>query len=261
MKNQSPLNVGLLLCDDVEEADREQYGSYAGMFQNTLDPGSKNIRLTEIRCFEGEVLPRPGKFDGYVISGSRYSVYEDLPWIKSLQRFIVDCWNENVRVVGICFGHQLVAHALGGRAEKAESGWGFGIQTIRVTDRKSWMNDSDAPSEALDGDLYNLIVVHQDQVVDVPPEFETIAENEFCPNSMIVADNKMLGIQGHPEFNKEFCAFRAEFRKELIGQEVYQRTIRSLEQHNTDSAKIMKWVGNFLQQLRDEYDYQTNLDW
>ncbi len=250
MRNQSPLNVGLLLCDDVDDADQEQYGSYAGMFQNALDPGSENIRLTEIRCFEGEVLPQPGKFDGYVISGSRYGVYEDLPWIKSLQRFIVDCWDENVRVVGICFGHQLIAHTLGGRAEKAESGWGFGIQTAKITDRKSWMNDSAASSEPLDGDLYNLIVIHQDQVVDVPPEFETIAENEFCPNSMIVAGNKMLGIQGHPEFNKEFCAFRAEFRKELIGQEVYQRTIRSLAQHNTDSATIMKWVGNFLQNKR-----------
>ncbi len=249
---QSPLHVGLLLCDDIDEADRDRYGTYTAMFQNALDPGSDEIRLTAIRCFEGEVLPEPEEFDGYVISGSRYSVYEDRPWIKSLQRFIVDCWEQNVRVVGICFGHQLIAHALGGRAEKAESGWGFGIQTAKITERKPWMNDfglsSNRPMEPLDDDRYNLVVIHQDQVVDVPPEFETIAENDFCPNSMIVADNKMLGIQGHPEFNKEFCAFRAEYRKELIGPEVYQRTLRSLAQHDTDSAIVMRWINNFLRQ-------------
>ena len=245
---QSPLNIGLLLCDDIDDADRDQYGAYTGMFQNALDPGSDEIHLTAIRCFEGEALPQPGKFDGYVISGSRYSAYDDLSWIKSLQRFIVDCWEKNVRVVGICFGHQLIAHTLGGRASRAESGWGFGIQTAKITDRKSWMNDPGLSTEPLEGDRYNLIVIHQDQVVDVPPEFETIAENDFCPNSMIVADNKMLGIQGHPEFSKEFCAFRAEFRKELIGREVYQRALRSLAQHNTDSATVMKWVSNFLRQ-------------
>ncbi len=251
---QSPLHVGLLLCDDIDEADRDQYGTYTAMFQNALDPDADEIRLTAIRCFEGEALPEPGEYDGYVISGSRYSVYEDRPWIKSLQRFVVDCWERNVRVVGICFGHQLIAHALGGRAEKAESGWGFGIQTAQITDRKSWMDDSGHSSSRsssqspLDGDRYNLVVIHQDQVVEVPPEFEAIAENDFCPNSMIVADHKMLGIQGHPEFDKEFCAFRAEFRKELIGPEVYQNTLRSLAQHDTDSDAVMKWINNFLLQ-------------
>ncbi len=243
---RSPLQVGLLLCDDTDEADRDQYGTYSGMFRNALDPGSAEIRLTAIRCFQGEALPQPEEFDGYMISGSRYSVYDDLPWIKSLQRFVVDCREKNVRVVGICFGHQLIAHALGGRTEKAACGWGFGIQAANITDRKSWMNGSGRRPQPLDGDRYNLIVIHQDQVVEVPPGFETIAENDFCPNSMIVAGNKMLGIQGHPEFSKEFCAFRAEYRKELIGPEVYRQALRSLAQHDTDSAAVMQWISNFL---------------
>ena len=248
---KSPLRIGLLLCDDIDEADREQYGTYTGMFQNALDPDADQIRLIAIRCFEGEALPEPEAFDGYVISGSRYSVYEDLPWIKSLQQFVVACWQRNVRMVGVCFGHQLIAHSLGGRTEKAGAGWGFGIQSAKITERKSWMNDSARSAlamEPLDDDQYNLVVIHQDQVVEVPPEFETIAENDFCPNSMIVADDKMLGIQGHPEFDKAFCAFRAEYRKDMIGQEVYQRTVRSLARHDTDSADVMQWINNFLRQ-------------
>ncbi len=245
---QSSLRIGLLLCDDIDEEDREQHGSYTTMFQNALDADAEEIHLTAIRCFEGETLPQPRAFDGYLISGSRYGVYEDRPWIKSLQQFVVDCWEQNVRMVGICFGHQLIAHSLGGRTEKAECGWGFGIQAAQVTDRKSWMDDSGQCMRSLDDGRYNLVVIHQDQVVKVPPEFETIAANDFCPNSMIVADNKMLGIQGHPEFDKEFCASRAAFRKELIGAEVYRNTLRSLAQQDTDSAMVMQWIHNFLRQ-------------
>lgn len=236
------LKIGLLLCDDVDLDARETYGTYTEMFRKGLEPETNSMDLVAFRCYEGESPPQPEEFDGYVISGSRYSVYDDYPWIAQLMQFVRDCWNKNIKVVGICFGHQLIAHALGGRAEKADVGWGFGIQSTKITSRKPWMSDLDD----LNGDIYNLIVIHQDQVVEMPPEFKTIAENDFCPNSMIVADEKMLGIQGHPEFGKEFCAFRADFRRELIGEEVYQSTLHSLQENQTHSKTILGWVNNFL---------------
>jgi GMP synthase-like glutamine amidotransferase len=242
MQKKNPLNIGLLLCDDVDASAQEQFGTYEQMFRNSLDPLEQDFILTPIRCFEDEILPDPKQFDGFIITGSRYSVYEDLPWITSLLDFVRKCWELEIKVVGICFGHQLIAHALGGKTEKAEVGWGFGIQSAKITEKKPWMTDSGN----LNGDLYNLIVIHQDQVVDLPPHFKTIAENDFCPNSMIVAGNKMLGIQGHPEFGKEFCAFRAEFRKDLIGPEVYKSTLHSLAEFDTHSSTIFKWVDNFL---------------
>ena len=244
MKTPRKLKIGLILCDDVDESAQQHYGSYAQMFQDSLDPGQENMDLCPVRCFEGETLPEPGEYDGFVITGSRYSVYEDKPWIKDLLEFVRLCWERNVRVVGICFGHQVIAHALGGKAEKAEVGWGFGIQTAKVTCKQEWMTDTDT----LNGDLYNLIVIHQDQVVDMPPHFRTIAENDFCPNSMILADDKMLGIQGHPEFSKEFCQFRADFRKDIIGPYVYEETVNSLAEKDTHAPTILKWVNNFLQQ-------------
>ena len=238
------LQIGLILCDDVDPDARETYGTYTEMFQTGLDPDKDRIELTAIRAYEGESLPAPGAYDGYVISGSRYSVYEDKQWIKNLLAFVRACWEQQVVVVGICFGHQLIAHALGGRTEKADVGWGFGIHTARITQKQPWMTTTDS----LNGDLYNLIVIHQDQVVKMPGGFRTIAENDFCPNSMIVADGKMLGIQGHPEFSKEFCRFRADFRRELIGEDVYQSTLETLEDYETHSATILSWVDNFLEQ-------------
>ena len=242
MEQKSKLRIGLLLCDDVDPDARDEYGTYTGMFREGLDAGESSIVLTPFRAFEGEPLPEPGDFDGYVISGSRYSVYEDKQWIRDLMAFVRRCWEQEIKVVGICFGHQLIAHALGGRTEKAEVGWGFGIHTARITEKLPWMtNGSD-----LHGDLYNLIVIHQDQVVEMPRGFRTIAVNDFCPNSMMVADGKMLGIQGHPEFSKEFCQFRADYRRELIGEDVYQDTVQTLGEMDTHAPTILGWVREFL---------------
>ncbi|NKB62344.1 MAG: hypothetical protein GKR95_09510 [Gammaproteobacteria bacterium] len=238
----SPLNVGLLLCDDVPESAQEEYGTYGELFQKSIDDSASEIQLTAIHCHKGETLPAPEDFDGYVITGSKYAVYEDIPWILDLQGFVRKCWDQNIRMVGICFGHQLIAHSLGGKTEKADVGWGFGIHAAKVTQPQPWMNNR----ETLRGDQYRLIVIHQDQVVKVPPEFKTVAENDFCPNSMIVAEDRMLGIQGHPEFNKEYCEFRATSRRELIGEEVYQATLESLASQETNSNTVLGWIRNFL---------------
>ena len=240
----SPLNIGLLLCDDVVDDAQDEYGSYQTMFQKGIDDSASEIKLTAIHCHKGESLPMPGAYDGYVISGSKYGVYEDLPWILELQEFVRQCWAQHIKMVGVCFGHQLIAHSLGGKTEKADVGWGFGIHTTKITQAQPWM---DSPGELINGQ-YKLVVIHQDQVVDVPPAFRTIGENDFCPNSMIVADNKMLGIQGHPEFNKRYCEFRANARRELIGEETYASTLQSLTDQETNASTVMSWIINFLVQ-------------
>lgn len=235
-------NIGLLLCDDIEAADQADYGTYTQMFENALEADEHGWAITPLRCFEGQSLPDPNDFDGYIISGSRCSVYDDIPWIHNLMGFVRECWNRDSKVVGICFGHQLIAHALGGEARKADAGWGFGIHRSAITGHRPWMdNSADMPA-----DHYNLIVIHQDQVVTVPKGFDTLATSDFCPNSLIVADGKMLGIQGHPEFSKAFCKFRADHRRELIGEDVYQSALDSLASKNTHAKGVMGWVRRFL---------------
>ena len=244
-ENTTMLNIGLLLCDDVDPDAKEQYGNYSDMFQIGIDPDRSSINLMPIRCFEGEPFPeKPVDFAGYVISGSKHGVYDDLPWIDDLLQFIRDCWDSRTRMIGICFGHQAIAHALGGRTEKSDSGWGFGIQPASVMDRQAWMTDY----EALDDDDYNLVVIHQDQIVKMPPMFRTIATSHFCSNSMIAAGTTMLGIQGHPEFSADYCRFRADYRYEnkLIDSDVYQAAVRSLAEHSLHSGIILKWMRKFL---------------
>ena len=246
------IQVGLLLCDDVDEADHARYGTYADMFRSirNADP---NLILTPIRWYQGEMPASPDDYDAYLISGSRHGVYDPLPWIGQLQNFVRHCRERRKKTVGICFGHQLIAQALGGEARKSDAGWGFGIQSTRIIEPQAWMDNTGngeaqpaQPRQPHTPAHYHLVVIHQDQVVALPPRFRVIAENDFCPVSMFVDDGVMLGIQGHPEFSRAFCALRADARKAIIGDALHQKALASLAEMPLDSERVMGWVARFL---------------
>ncbi len=240
MTEPPSLNIGLLLCDDVPADGREKFGDYCGMFQRGINPIDDQITLTPYAAYQGALPGLPTDHNGYLISGSSASVFDDKQWISDLMSFVQQCHDSRVKMVGICFGHQLIAHALGGETERSENGWGFGIHNTRVSANPGFLT-SDAKG-------YKLVVIHQDQVVSLPDGFRTIGSNDFCPNSMITDGNLMLGIQGHPEFDKEYCAYRAEFRRGLIGDDKYRETLDLLANNETDSAEVFGWVSQFLRQ-------------
>ncbi|MDA7995970.1 MAG: gamma-glutamyl-gamma-aminobutyrate hydrolase family protein [Gammaproteobacteria bacterium] len=242
MENQPPLQIGLLLCDDVIESARARYGDYARMFRRGLRAGGNDAELTAFNCYLGEFPRAPEEFDAYLISGSRNGAYEKLDWISQLCEFVRGCYAQRKKTVGICFGHQLIAHALGGEARKAEAGWGAGIHASRIIARAAWMEDDS------DSAQYNLVVLHQDQVVSLPPGFRVLAANDFCPVSMFEDEvhGAALGIQGHPEFDKAYCAFRIDARKELFGPALHRASLDSLEKMELDSARVWRWVASFL---------------
>ena len=237
MSSPNQLNLGLLLCDDVPKEGQQQYGNYTKMFRSGIHAVDENIELTAYTAYQEELPEQPQNHDGYIISGSSASVFEDKQWIRNLMAFVRQCYQQNIKVVGICFGHQLIAQALGGETIRSDNGWGFGIHPAKFGKQPHWINDFDSH--------YKLIVIHQDQVVDLPAGFDTVASNDFCPNSMITDNRLMLGIQGHPEFSKEYCAYRAEARRELIGEDKYQETLSLLESNETQSGKVLGWVSDF----------------
>lgn len=242
MTNKSPnaaeLNIGLLLCDDVPEDGRERFGDYMGMFSRGVGAVDPAIRLTPYNAYLGELPKAPGDHDGYLISGSGASVFDDLDWIREAMAFVRRCRDDAVPMVGICFGHQLIAHALGGKTVRSDNGWGFGIHSARLTANPDWIG-ADNPE-------FKLVVIHQDQVVELPPGFSTIGSNDFCPNSVITDHRLMLGIQGHPEFSKDYCAYRADFRRELIGEAKHQEAMEQLANNDTASGEVLGWVSRFL---------------
>lgn len=249
MNSDNKINIALFLCDENDLPTKEQFGSYADMFRREISRTRQNIEITTFRCHLGDQLPSPDAFDGYIISGSRNSVYEELPWISELKEFIRQCWKSQIRMVGICFGHQLLAESLGGKTLRAQQGWGFGVHSVELIKTQPWMQDCQNRPVT----HYNIIIIHQDQVTKIPDGFEVIAKSDFCPVGMMLANDVMLGIQGHPEFSKEFCAARAQARRKCIGEEKYQQAMQSLQEFHPDSDMVLRWILEFLVQPRQNH--------
>jgi len=195
----------------------------------------------ECQVFEitmGEYPDFSEAFDAFLISGSKKGVYDPDPWITDLSEFVRNCILEQRKLVGICFGHQLIAHALGGYTSKSEKGWGLGLQKFDITTQKSWM------VPALN--RCALYFSHQDQVTSLPVGAELLGGNDFCPNAMCCVGDQVLGIQGHPEISHSLMVQVIERIKEQVGLKVYSDALNSLNNGTPDARTVARWIINFI---------------
>lgn len=177
--------------------------------------------------------------DGYVITGSPHGVYDDDAWIGQLTQFIRDSYSVGKKLVGICFGHQVIAHALGGHAEMSDKGYGVGLKQFDIFKKRPWMGDQP--------DQCALYFAHQDQVVTLPPNAELLGGNEFCPIMLYEIKGQVLGIQGHPELTREIMQGVMVYAEEKVSPDVLQTAVSSLE-GTPDNDAVGHWIVNFLQQ-------------
>jgi GMP synthase-like glutamine amidotransferase len=189
---------------------------------------------------KGELPDSPDACDAYIITGSPKGVYDSDPWIAELAQFIRDSYHAGKKLVGICFGHQILAEALGGHAEKSEKGKGFGLKRFDLYDVKPWMKQKP--------DSCALYFAHQDQVVALPPGAELLGGNAFCPNTMYTIDNRILGIQGHPEFTPEIMQDLLPGVAESETPAFYETAVSSLQNGSPDNQVVGEWIVNFLTQ-------------
>lgn len=179
----------------------------------------------------------PADHDGYVVTGSPFGVYEDEPWIIKLLEFIRAVVAAEIPIVGICFGHQAIAKALGGEVVKAPEGWGLGIRSVAMTPAGQELPDSSA--------CLNLIYVHQDQVIRLPKGAVRLAGDDFCPNAAYKISDKVLAFQGHPEFTHDYVSQLYDVLTPRVGEEkaAEARTSMSIPD---DSDQVGKWIVSFL---------------
>lgn len=176
--------------------------------------------------------------DAYLLTGSPIAVYDPDDWIVTLLQFVRDAFRAGKKLVGICFGHQILAHALGGHAEKSEKGWGLGLKIFDIIRKKAWMTG--------EPDRCSLYFIHQDQVTQLPSGAELLGGNAFCPNALYTVDRRLLGIQGHPEFTGSIMQDMLDLRKERFGPRVYQMAADSLNSGTPDNQLVASWIVNFL---------------
>lgn len=231
------LKIGILQCDSVKSQFQGRHGDYPAMIASLFHRVDGAIGFETYDVTAGEYPDTIDRCSAYITTGSKASVYDGDAWITTLQNYLIDLRRAEKKLIGICFGHQLVAQGFGGRVRKSEKGWGVGVHTMEVVSRRRWM------SPPLD--RCNVLVSHQDQVVELPVGAELIAGSEFCPHAMFQLDDSIVTVQGHPEFTKPYARDLMEFRSEILGEPVYTAGVDSL-QRATDELRLAQWFLEFI---------------
>lgn len=229
------MRVGLLLCDRLDDEIVASVGDYTDLFPRRFAPLGVELSMFDLTAgaFPGqEDLDR---LDGWMISGSRRSVYEDEPWIRDLEALTRRLVEELRPLVGVCFGHQMVARALGGTVEAASVGWGVGGRRFDVVDRAPWMDDVDA---------FTLLMSHQDQVTRLPDGAELLATAEYCPVGAYRIGDHVFCVQGHPEWVPELSRILMARRRDRIGAERVDAALATLDEP-LDQDRVASWIADF----------------
>jgi GMP synthase-like glutamine amidotransferase len=233
------LRIGLVQCGHVHPDLVTAYGDYPELFADLL--GLEGIALTTFDVDHGQFPADLDAFDGWVISGSANSAYEDLPWIHQTEDLLRELVADEAPMVAVCFGHQLLAQALGGRVAKSDDGWGAGAHTYELVGEPApWM------VPAADGPL-RIVASHQDQVVELPDGAVVLARTDHCPIAAYTLGRSVLAIQPHPEFTAEVSRGLIERRRDRIGAATSDAALASLDQP-LDRGLVAAWMAAFLRQ-------------
>jgi len=231
------MKIGILNTDAVKPELAAEFGEYPDMFAHLLQAVKPELELISYEVVNGEYPQDLDEVDGYLITGSKLSVYDDVPWIHALKAFVKKLHDAKKKTVGICFGHQLVAEALGGKTLAADQGWCVGVHSVKL-------NDEATDYGLGDGEI-QLLSSHKDQVQELPTGGRLLASTDTCPMAMTAVGDHILTIQGHPEFHKDYARALLDMRREILGDSLYQDAVSSLTEE-TDQTKVASWIINFM---------------
>jgi GMP synthase-like glutamine amidotransferase len=234
------MKIGILETGEVADELRREHGDYPSMFQRLLGSVDPELEFAVYHVTEGQLPAAADECDGWLVTGSRHGVYDPLPWIEPLKRFLKGAYQADVPIVGICFGHQILAEALGGRATKSDRGWGLGVRSYEVRRRPDWMTG--------DGNEFSLNALHQDQVVKLPEDAEVLAGSEFCPYAVLAYRGNAMSMQPHPEFLPAYLRDLIEHRRgSALPDPVADAGLQTLDRP-IDTRQAAEWIVNFLKE-------------
>jgi GMP synthase-like glutamine amidotransferase len=212
-----------------------RFGSYPDMFRRLLGDADFDYRVFAVD--EGVLPPEPEACQAYLVTGSSAGAYDPLPWIAALKDFLNQA-RGRAALVGVCFGHQVMAEAFGGRVVKSPKGWGLGEHTYEIVRPEPWMDGADQ---------IRLPASHQDQVVEPPPGSDVVAGSAFTPiGALAWRDQPAISLQLHPEFEPAYAIALLEARRgRLLTEDETDRAIASFQAPD-DRARVGGWIRRFL---------------
>ena len=233
----SPMKAAILKCDEVLPIFRPPFSDYSDMICAMFAGQDAGIEFDIFDCQAGQYPDQPELYDFYITTGSRAGVYEHSPWIQQLITFVQLLHEKHKKLIGICFGHQVMAEALGGKVEKSNKGWGIGIATNQIVATPDWMQPATS--------VLKILASHQDQVVELPPGARVIAQSEFCPYFFVQWSDHFISIQGHPEWQSEYSRALMNYRKDIIPPDTISAAQETLDQP-PDNRLFTQWMLHFI---------------
>ncbi|WP_191833488.1 amidotransferase [Pseudomonas fluorescens] len=231
------LRICILETDVLRPELIGQYQGYGRMFEQLFTRQPIAAEFDVYNVMNGEYPADDQVFDAYLVTGSKADSFGDDPWIETLKAFLLARYQRGDKLLGVCFGHQLLALLLGGKSERANQGWGVGTHRYVMNAKAPWMNPQ---VEEL-----TLLISHQDQVTRLPENATVIASSDFCPNAAYHIGDQVLCFQGHPEFIHDYSRALLELRQDKLGQEVYRKGIDSLA-HEHQGSTVAEWMMRFV---------------
>lgn len=220
--------LGILEAGRPPEPLADKYRSYPDMIADLIKTSApKQWSFRSYAVLDSDLPAAPDECDAWLISGSKFGAYEDLDWIHALEEFLRQAFATAVPIIGICFGHQILAQALGGRVIKSDKGWGLGASSYRWTEKKpDWL----AKTPLADREQFVIQALHQDQVIEIPEGASIIARNDFCPVAALAYGDRAISFQGHPEFSADYVADLIEVRRGTVWDDtIADKALKSLD--------------------------------
>ena len=233
--------VGILVCDHIAGDDliaAAEGRDYDGMYVDFLRRGNPDLDVRVYDAVGGELPDSPDECDAWIITGSKHDAYADESWIVNLRTFIGDLHQHRARTVGICFGHQAVAHALGGEAGPAGV-WKAGPQDLKVE-----------PNPWFDGADVRLNAMHRDVVHRLPHDAVDIGVGTTADHPAYLVGDNILCFQDHPEFDRRYTSALVSARRDRLGDELTDVALERSETEETHGDTVARWITDFLLDIR-----------
>lgn len=228
------LKIGILICGHVRKEIVGKYGEYGGFFRRFL--GEESFDFAEYMVVDNAFPETVDTCDAYVLSGSSHGAYEDHIFIPRLEDFIRNANARRVPLIGICFGHQIIAQALGGKVEKFSGGWGVGVHEYSM-------------DLGMGPKIMSLNAMHQDQVVVKPAGARVIGTSGFCKNAALAYGDHIVTFQPHPEFDAPFMRDLIHYRRGTsFGESFADAALQGLVRP-TSNSEIAHYVRLFLKNV------------
>ncbi|CAE7200073.1 hypothetical protein CFE70_008009 [Pyrenophora teres f. teres 0-1] len=211
---KTPLRIAILECDTPPADVVAKYGRYDRIFKTLLETAAEGLGLTPTQDLElsaydvvtAQEYPDLERIDAVLISGSKHNSFDNDAWILKLVDFTKKLLNQDrIRIIGVCFGHQILGRAAGAKVGRSDDGWEIAVMPVQLTAKGK---------EIFQQDTLSIHQMHKDVVFEYPADVEKLGGSPRCLVQGMYKKGKLISVQGHPEFTEPIVSYLVKMRAE-----------------------------------------------